>query len=254
MSGAGGRSFKLSGKRLELLQAMRREHGMEPARAGRIARRPPAAAYPLSFAQQRLWFLDRLMPGSAAYNMPLAIRLTGALDAAALAAAFAGLARRHAVLRAVFELVDGEPVQRVSPPSPSPPAALPLIDGAALPPAVRDAWALRHAAQMARRPFDLARGPLLRVELLRLGAEVHVVLVCLHHTVSDGWSLEILRREIAVLYAQAAVRGASPADLPELPIQYTDFAAWQREWALSGELDAQLAWWREQLEGAPTVL
>ncbi len=245
MSGTGGRSFKLSGKRLELLQAMRREHGMEPARAGRIARRPPAAAYPLSFAQQRLWFLDRLMPGSAAYNMPLAIRLTGALAPAALAAAFAGLARRHAVLRTVFELVDGEPVQRVAPPSPA--AALPLVDGAALPPAVRDAWALRHAAQLARRPFDLARGPLLRVVLLRLGAEAHVVLVCLHHTVSDGWSLEILRREIAVLYAGLT-------ELPELPIQYADFAVWQREWAQAGELDAQLAWWREQLEGAPTVL
>jgi amino acid adenylation domain-containing protein len=263
MTDAGGRSFKLTGKRLELLQALRREQGLAPARAGRIPRRPPAAAWPLSFGQQRLWFLDRLMPGSAAYNVPLAMRLTGPLDPAALAAAFCGLAERQAVLRTTFAVVDGEPAQRVAPPGPAAPprAPLPLVDGSALPAGVQDAWVRQRAAEHARRPFDLARGPLLRVVLLRLDAGVHVVLVCLHHTISDGWSLEILLREIAVLYSSAAAgigAGTAPASpaptLPELPIQYTDFASWQREWALAGELDAQLAYWQGQLAGAPTVL
>jgi amino acid adenylation domain-containing protein len=261
MTDAGGRSFKLTGKRLELLAALRREQGLVSARAGRIPRRPPAAAYPLSFGQQRLWFLDRLMPGSAAYNVPLAMRLTGPLDPAALAAAFSGLAERQAVLRTTFAVVDGEPAQRVAPAA-LPAAPLPLVDGSALPADVQEAWVRQRAAEHARRPFDLARGPLLRVVLLRLDAGVHVVLVCLHHTISDGWSLEILLREIAVLYASAAAGidagAAAPASLapalPELPIQYTDFACWQRDWALAGELDAQLAYWQRQLAGAPTVL
>jgi amino acid adenylation domain-containing protein len=297
MTEAGGRSFKLTGKRLELLQALRREQGLAPARAGRIPRRPPAAAWPLSFGQQRLWFLDRLMPGSAAYNVPLAMRLSGPLDPAALAAAFSELAERQAVLRTTFAIVDGEPAQRVAPaagatsrdhggrrspegsphvrvdmrhspvgapggpPAASPARPLSLVDGSALPTGVQDAWVRQRAAEHARLPFDLARGPLLRVVLLRLDAGVHVVLVCLHHTISDGWSLEILLREIAVLYASAAAgidAGTAPASpapaLPELPIQYTDFACWQREGALAGELDAQLAYWQRQLAGAPTVL
>ncbi len=281
MSDASGRSFKLTGKRLELLQALRREQGLASARAERIPRLPPAAAYPLSFAQQRLWFLDRLMPGSAAYNVPLAIRLTGGLDAAALAAAFSALAARQAVLRTTFVLtppsslssgssavvVDGEPAQRVAPPDFS--ARLPLVDGSALPPHAQADWVRRRAAELARRPFDLARGPLLRLVLLRLDAGAHVLLACLHHTISDGWSLQILLREIAVLYGAAvaarsgpgapaahpaAPPAALPATLPELPIQYTDFACWQRDQARAGSLDDQLAYWRGQLAGAPTVL
>jgi amino acid adenylation domain-containing protein len=263
MSDASGSRFKLTGKRLELLQALRREQGLASARAERIPRRPPAASYPLSFAQQRLWFLDRLMPGSAAYNVPLAIRLTGALDPAALAAAFSALAERQAVLRTTFVLVDGEPAQRVGPPAAA--ARLPLLDGSALPAEARDAWVRRRVAEVARRPFDLARGPLLRLALLRLGAGAHVLLVCLHHTVSDGWSLQVLLREIAALYgaataardgagAAAALPAAHPAALPELPIQYTDYACWQRDWERAGGLDDQLAYWRGQLAGAPTVL
>ncbi|HEY6320896.1 MAG TPA: amino acid adenylation domain-containing protein, partial [Thermoanaerobaculia bacterium] len=277
MSDASGRSFKLTGKRLELLQALRREQGLASARAERIPRLPPAASYPLSFAQQRLWFLDRLMPGSAAYNVPLAIRLTGGLDPAALAAAFSALAARQAVLRTTFVLmpppspssgsssvfVDGEPAQRVAPPDFS--ARLALVDGSALPAHAQAGWVRRRAAEFARRPFDLARGPLLRLVLLRLDAGAHVLLACLHHTISDGWSLQILLREIAALYgaavaarngsgAAAAQPAALPGTLPELPIQYTDFACWQRDQARAGSLDDQLAYWRGQLAGAPTVV
>ena len=246
MSDAPGRSFKLTGKRLELLQAMRREQGLASARAERIPRLPPAPSYPLSFSQQRLWFLDRLMPGSAAYNVPLAIRLTGSLDPAALAAAFSALAARQAALRTSFVVVEGEPAQRVAP---EVSARLPLVDGSALPAHAREDWVRRRAAELARRPFDLAQGPLLRLVLLRLDAGEHVLLACLHHTISDGWSLQILLREIAVLYGAAL-----PATLPELPIQYVDFAGWQRDQARAGSLDDQLAYWRGQLAGAPTVL
>jgi len=259
VSDGSGRSFKLTGKRLELLQALRREHGLASARAERIPRLPPGAAYPLSFAQQRLWFLDRLMPGSAAYNVPLAIHLTGDLDPAALAAAFSALAERQAALRTTFALVDGEPAQRIAPPAAA--ARLPLVDGSALPAPARDEWVRRHAADLARRPFDLARGPLLRLALVRMDAGAHVLLVCLHHTISDGWSLQILLREIAVLYgAVVAARqdpgalASRPAALPELPIQYTDFACWQRDQARAGDLDEQLAYWRARLAGAPTVV
>jgi amino acid adenylation domain-containing protein len=261
MSASGGRGFTLSGRRLELLQALRREQGLAPARVERIPRRPPAPSYPLSFSQQRLWFLDRLTPGSAAYNVPLAMRLTGRLDTAALRAAFSALAARQAVLRTTFQVVDGEPVQQVAPPAPVP---LPVLDGSALPAAAREDWARDRAAELVRLPFDLARGPLLRIALLRLRPGEHVLVACLHHTVSDGWSLEILRRELGALYASAAVASVAPASgpaasspapaLPELPIQYADFACWQREWARAGGLDAQLSWWQRQLAGAPAVL
>jgi amino acid adenylation domain-containing protein len=250
MSASGGRKFTLSGRRLELLQALRREQGLEPGRVERIRRRPPAASSPLSFAQQRLWFLDRLTPGSAAYNVPLAIRLTGRLDPAALQAAFSALAARQAVLRTTLVVVEGQPAQVVSPPAP---LALPLVDGSALPAEAREAWARERAAELVRLPFDLARGPLLRLALLRLAPGEHVLVACLHHAISDGWSLEILRRELAAYYAAASATPAAPV-LPELPIQYSDFACWQREWAAAGGLDDQLAWWQRQLAGAPTLL
>ncbi|HLX07815.1 MAG TPA: amino acid adenylation domain-containing protein, partial [Thermoanaerobaculia bacterium] len=247
-------------------------------RAGRppaapIARlpRPPdaAAELPLSFAQERLWFLDQLDPGSAAYNEPRAMRLTGRLEVAALAASLGEIRRRHEVLRTRFAAhPDGQVVAHAVAAS-SPPPALPVVDLAALPPARAEQVAARLVTEEARRPFDLAAGPLLRAALLRLagtggadtagaagvgarsaGEERHLLLLNLHHTVSDGGSLEVLARELSVFYT-AGVSGNAPPPgaLPELPIQYADFAHWQRQWASGAGLAAELDWWREQLAG-----
>ncbi|MBZ4423048.1 non-ribosomal peptide synthase/polyketide synthase, partial [Myxococcus sp. RHST-1-4] len=204
---------------------------------------------PLSFAQQRLWFLDQLEPGSETYNVPTALRLEGALDVSALEKAFAELVRRHESLRTTFPAEAGQPVQRISPPGPLP---LPCVDLSALPEPQRDAEARRLAAAEARKPFSLAEGPLLRTALLRLGAEDHVLLLTMHHIVSDGWSVGVLVREMAALYA--AFRDGQASPLPELTLQYADYAAWQQEWLRGEVLESQLDWWREQLEGAPAVL
>ncbi|MET0396637.1 MAG: non-ribosomal peptide synthase/polyketide synthase [Longimicrobiaceae bacterium] len=207
------------------------------------------APLPVSFAQQRLWVVDRLEPGSPAYNMPYALRLRGALDTGALRAGLDALARRHETLRTTFAEHGGRPVQVVHPPAPVP---LPVLDLRGLPEAAREGEALRLAAEEALRPFDLARGPLLRATLLRLGAADHVLCSTLHHVVSDGWSRGVLVREVSALYA--AFRRGEPSPLPELEVQYADFAAWQRRW-LSGEaLDAQLGYWKERLSGAPPLL
>ncbi|HEV8580076.1 MAG TPA: non-ribosomal peptide synthase/polyketide synthase [Thermoanaerobaculia bacterium] len=208
-----------------------------------IRRAPRAADLPLSFGQERLWFLDRLQPGSSAYNVPLAVHAEGRLDARRLAAALSALARRHEVLRTVFAERGGEPVQVVMPAAEVP---LPSVDLRDLPAASRQLEAQRLTAEEAVRPFDLARGPLLRCLLLQLDTERALLVLNLHHVVTDGWSMGVLVREINALYA-----GSSP---PELPVQYADFAAWQRRWLAGETLDRQLAWWRERLRGAPSAL
>ncbi|MEW5926797.1 MAG: amino acid adenylation domain-containing protein, partial [Gemmatimonadota bacterium] len=214
-----------------------------------IERVPRTGPLPLSYAQQRLWLVDRLEPGSAAYHIPEAVRLPGALDTAALRAALDELVRRHEALRTVFAERGGEPVQVVLDPAPVP---LPVLDLGGVPEAEREGRAARLAAEEALIPFDLARGPLLRSTLLRLGEEDHVLLLTLHHVVSDAWSMGVLVREVSALYG-AFSRG-EPSPLPELPVQYADYALWQRRW-LSGEtLERQLAWWRERLGGAPALL
>ncbi len=215
----------------------------------RVRPRGTGGPVPLSFAQQRLWFIDRMEPGSSAYNLPSALRLRGPLDAAVLRRTLAGVVRRHESLRTVFADAADGPVQVVLPFAG---AALPAADLSALPGEARERELLRLAAEEARRPFDLARGPLLRSLLVRLGGEDHAVLFTMHHVVGDGWSNGVLVGEVSALYAALAGGLASP--LPELPVQYPDYAVWQREW-LSGErLEAQLGWWRERMEGAPPVL
>jgi amino acid adenylation domain-containing protein len=204
---------------------------------------------PLSFAQQRLWFIDQLQPGNTAYNVPAALRLRGALDARALRRALAATVRRHEVLRTVLAVRDGEPVQDVRPAGPVP---LPVVDLAALAPDRREAEAVRLAAGEAGRPFDLARGPLLRATLVKLDGQDHAALFTMHHVVSDAWSMEVLTRELSASYA-ALRRGEEPR-LPELPVQYADYAAWQRRWLSGAVLEAQLGWWRERLAGAPPTL
>jgi amino acid adenylation domain-containing protein len=206
-------------------------------------------ALPLSFEQERLWFLDRLQPGSTAYNVPMAWRLAGALDGPALERALAEIVRRHEALRTVFRQADGAPVQMIAPFAGF---ALPVEDLSALGDADREAAARQRAEDDARRTFDLSAGPLFRAALLRLGEEDHVLLLSMHHIVSDGWSMGVFFRELSALYA--AFREGRESPLPELPVQYADYAVWQRE-QLAGEvLDRQLAYWRERLAGAPELL
>ncbi|HEV7509125.1 MAG TPA: amino acid adenylation domain-containing protein [Thermoanaerobaculia bacterium] len=218
-----------------------------------LAPRPFAdAAAPLSYAQQRLWFLDRLAPGSPAYNVPSAYGLAGPLAPAALAAALAEVVRRHRVLRARFVERDGEPRLEVGE-APAP-GFLPLVDLSALAPVRRSAELASLRSAEAERPFDLAAGPLLRAGLVRLGAEEHVLLLNFHHAVYDGWSEGVLLRELAALYSAAgAARAGAPSPLAEPALQYADFAAWQRAWPPE-VLGRQLAYWRGQLAGAPTAL
>ncbi len=213
------------------------------------AAREPGADLELSFAQQRLWFLQQLEPESPAYNIPGALQLAGPLDPRALAGAFSALVARHETLRTTFKAVTGDPVQVVGPPEP---VRLPRVDLAALGPAGRESEVRRLAEATARRVFDLSRGPLLRLVLLRLGEREHVLLFNLHHIVSDAWSVGVLVRELSQLYA--GHRHATAVHLDELPVQYADFASWQRRWLQGAALAAQLAYWRQQLAGAPEVL
>ena len=222
-----------------------RRTGAEPPPP--LAAGPRGEPVPLSFAQQQLWLVHQLDPGSPAYNLPASLRLTGRLDVAALARALAELARRHDVLRTTFPPRGLEPAQEVGV---APSAALPVVDLSALPAA--EAEAGRLAAARARLPFDLARGPLWRSVLLRLGGERHRLLLELHHIVADGWSLGVMVRELGASYQ--AARGAPAARLAELPLQYADYARWQRAWMSGAVLEGELAWWRERLAGARRTL
>jgi amino acid adenylation domain-containing protein len=214
-----------------------------------ILRVPRDRDLPLSFAQQRLWFLDRLAPDNPFYNMFGAVRLTGALDLDALRGAFRAIVHRHEALRTSFQPGERGPVQVIAPP---PAFEVPLVDLEGLAEGARQRELARLSGDEARRPFHLARGPLVRAALLRIAAREHTLLVNLHHIISDGWSMGILFRELASLYGAFCQRAPSP--LPELPVQYADFAVWQREW-LSGErLAAELDYWRRQLAGIPESL
>ncbi|MBJ6766211.1 AMP-binding protein, partial [Myxococcaceae bacterium JPH2] len=214
-----------------------------------LRRAPRTERIPLSFAQQRLWFLDQLEPGSPRYNIPAALRLSGRLDVAALQKAFEALSLRHDALRTTFYEESGQPWQRIHAAAELP---LKVVDLSGIPEAQRQDEAIRLATRDARQAFSLSEGPLMRVTLMRLEPTEHVLLVNVHHTVSDGWSTGILVREVATLYA-AFSRGL-PSPLPELPIQYADFARWQRDWLQGKALDAQLAWWKQELAGAPHAL
>src|SRR6185369_8772719 len=199
-------------KRLLLAQLLRKK-----------ARKPKS--YPLSFAQQRLWFLDQLDPGSTAYNMPTGLRLLGKLNVAALERSFTEVVRRHAVLRTRIESVAGTPMQVVMP---AEAVDLPVLDLRLIAEEERADVVRQIAVEEGQRLFDLSQGELLRQTLLRVNEEEHVLLFTMHHIVGDGWSMEILTREVSTLYAAYAAGQESP--LPELPIQYADYAVWQRDW------------------------
>ncbi len=210
---------------------------------------PREGALPLSFAQERLWFLDQLEPESPFYNISGAVRLVGALAVPALAGSLAAVVARQESLRTTFAVEDGEPVQRIAPPGPFP---VPRVDLSSLPEARREGEVLRLAAAAAARPFDLARGPLLRTALLQLRPAEHVLVLVVHHIVADGWSMEVLLREVIAAYG--ALAAGQPPRLPALPLQYADFAAWQRRFLSGAGLARQLAWWRAALAGVPEVL
>ncbi|WP_416422490.1 non-ribosomal peptide synthase/polyketide synthase [Pseudomonas sp. App30] len=209
----------------------------------RLQRRERPVLLPLSHAQGRLWFLWQMEPRSSAYNMPMALRLRGTLHIERLREAFGQLVGRHETLRTTFATVDGQAVQRIHP---SIALDMPQIDLGALPAEQRQARARELALHEVREPFDLHNGPLIRVQLLRLDAEEHHLLLTLHHSISDGWSLTVLVDELASLYRQVA-----PAPLP---LQYADYALWQRDWLAGPEGERQVAYWQQQLQGAPAVL
>ncbi|HEU4883622.1 MAG TPA: amino acid adenylation domain-containing protein [Longimicrobium sp.] len=244
-----GRLRELSPERRALL-VMRRRMQEAQASGPELRRRPrPGGTAPLSYAQARLWVLDRMDPGSAAYNMPHPLRIRGALDASALARALDALRARHETLRTTFEERDGGPVQVIHPPEARP---LPVADLSDLSADAREAEVRRRMDDDANTGFDLVRGPLIRAELLRLADDEHVLLLCMHHIVSDGWSMGVFARELGTLYA--AFRDGREPHLAPLPVQYADFAAWQHE-ALAGEtLDRLAAFWRAALDGAPPAL
>ncbi|MFP2964376.1 condensation domain-containing protein, partial [Myxococcus sp. 1LA] len=206
---------------------------------------PRGDRLPLSFAQQRLWFLDRLQPGGTEYNVPYVLRLDGPLDVSVLERAFSELVRRHEVLRTAFPEEGGAPVQRIAPPAP---VRIPIVEvgsqGAS--------EVQRHVRAEVDRSFDLSHGPLLRPRLLKQDARAHVLVVMLHHIVSDGWSASVLLRELAALYA--AFAQGLPSPLPELPVQYADYALWQRGWLRDEALDAQVRYWRDALADSPRYL
>jgi amino acid adenylation domain-containing protein len=206
-------------------------------------------SFPLSFAQQRLWFLDQLQPGNCAYNVHAAIRLRGRLNLPALERTFGAIRCRHESLRTTFANINGRLIQVLGP---AVAFVLPQLDLRSYRENEREAEARRLAIAEAQRPFDLARGPLLRVTLLQLAEDEYVLLVTMHHIVSDGWSMGVLIREVVTLYE--AFSNGRPSPLPELPIQYVDYACWQREWLQGERLERQLGYWREQLSNAPSIL
>ena len=259
---------ELKARKAELITYLENSH-LRQASAPAIQPISRDGQLPLSFAQQRLWFLNELEGPSATYNMPGGVRMIGKLNIAAFEAALTEIVRRHEVLRTSFPLVNGQVEQQIHPPQP---IKLPIVE--AFKPS--EAEIERLASEEAQRPFDLAKGPLLRLTLLRLSEEEHVLLVTMHHIVSDGWSISIFIQELATLYkAQVPVTphmtgtlagtlpelpvthhmtGTLAGILPELPIQYADFAAWQRNWLKGEVLERQLNYWREQLADAPPLL
>lgn len=234
------------GSIVQFLRSARPHEKHTPATLAPVARN---GELPLSFAQQRLWFLDQLEPNSPVYNIPYAVQLNGPLDLSALERSINRLIQRQESLRTCFLTNDGQPTQLIRELEPF---ALTVEDLTSHRDELRGAELRRLMDDEARRPFDLATGPLFRLRLLRLGEEEHVLAVTMHHIISDGWSMGVATRELGALYT-ADLRG-DPSPLPELGLQYADYAAWQREWLQGEVLEEQLSYWRRRLTGAPSVL
>jgi amino acid adenylation domain-containing protein len=232
----------------DLARRIEAAQGAETPPSPPLEASPRLAPEPLSFAQERFWFLDQLESGSL-HNLPTALRLRGPLDPSVLEAALREIVRRHEILRTRYSPSGGEPRQIVDLPGL---AGLPMADLSSLPAVQQESEASRQAAVEARRPFDLSRGPVIRALLLRLDAEDHRVVVTMHHIAGDGWSVGVLLREAAAFYRNASRSVFSP--LPPLPIQYADFARWQRSWITGDLLAKEIAFWKKRLAGAPQIL
>ena len=237
--------FKLTPTKRALLEALLQRDGVNRKRLERIPRRKDCAVIPASYAQQGLWLIDQLGEGSSLYNIPLGKRIEGPLNMQAFAQSLDEVVRRHEALRTTFTVIDGEPMQVISAPQL---VGLPLIDLRHIDADRREAELQRVATAEAEQPFDLSRGPLLRVGLVRMGEEDHILLLTMHHIIADGWSCGVLFGELSELYNAFSQRQASP--LPELELQYADFAIWQREWLRVEALDEQLGYWCQQLADA----
>ena len=239
----------LSQEQRELLERRYRERAQERD-SGRIRRRSSGAAAPLSFGQQRLWFLNQWEAASSAYNLSRVIRIDGPLDITALERSFTEVLRRHETLRTTFTAAAGNDsaVQVIHPPSA---VTLRILSLTSFQGEEQDAEVVRLAQEEAGRPFDLVQGPVMRAVLLRLEAETHVLLLCIHHIATDGWSLTVFYRELFALY-ESFTKGQT-SSLPELPVQYADFAAWQRHRLQGERLHKQLSYWREQLKDLATL-
>ncbi|HJT26684.1 MAG TPA: condensation domain-containing protein, partial [Pyrinomonadaceae bacterium] len=228
-------------------EALKAEQGIEMPPMQRVER---DGEMPLSYAQQRLWFLDQLDSANSLYNVPTAVRLTGQLNTGALEKTLTEIIRRHEVLRTSFSEMNGRPVQVIQPASNF---TLPVLDLSHLNAVECEAEVIRLSGEETRQAFDLSgERPLLRATLLKLGTQEHVVLVTMHHIVSDGWSVGVLLKEVAALYEAYSQGKSSP--LPELAIQYADYAIWQRDWLQGKALENQLSYWKQQLAGATNVL
>ncbi len=241
--------LSLPHEKRELFELMLREQGIELTDLVILPQPRTSNRFPLSFAQQRLWFLDRLEPGSPMYNIPSVLRITGDLQVEALEKSFNRVIARHEVLRTIFAETDGQPVQVIAPELYIP---IEQIDLSALPPEQQEHEFYRLAQQEALKPFNLAHGPLLRITLLRFGQQSFGLILVMHHIVSDNWSTGLFVHEILRLY-QAEVQN-QPAQLEPLTIQYADFAVWQRKWLKGKTLQKQLDYWRQKLEGIQPML
>jgi amino acid adenylation domain-containing protein len=254
MSNLSERIAGLSPEKRELL-LKRLNQKKEPIAPTQIPRQDRESnSFPLSFAQQRLWFFDQLEPGNTSYNIPAAVRVKGTLDAIALEQSLNAIIERHEVLRTAFTTVNGQLVQVITPDLK---LTLPLIDLRKLPNTEREQAVRQFATAEAQKPFDLTQAPLLRVSLLHLSEFEYVVLFTMHHIVSDGWSMGIFIQELATFYKAFSSRDKGyrvSTPLPELSIQYADFAVWQRQWLQGEVLEAQIAYWKKQLGGNLPVL
>src|SRR2546423_5591620 len=249
MSSTSKGAFEPSAKRRAFVEALVRGEGIKPPGAKRIPRRTEGGPAPLSFARVRLWVFAQFEPGNPAYHLVGTVSLRGKLDGVGLERAFSEVIRRHEALRTTFDFRDGEPVQMVAPPQP---LHSNVVDIRHLPEAERDGIVRNLIHEQTQSSFDLRRGPLLRITLVRLSDEEHVLLLAMHHIVSDAWSMGVLVGEVVALYE--AYAGGREAALPALPIQYAGFAAWQREWLRGDVLEEQFAYWRRQLGGSLSVL
>lgn len=244
----GSRLSELSPQKRALVEKLLKSRRGESPRASAIPRRLPSNIAPLSYAQERMWFLDQLYPGTPALNCDFAIRVRVPFNIPVLEQTLSEIVRRHEILRTTFREIDGETVQAIGPPVPVP---LPLLDLSHLDAAEQEREAMRLSTEEARLPFDLTRGPLLRIKLLRLASDDYYLLLTLHHIIGDYSSMLVFSEEVKALYTAYSL--GIPSPLPELSIQYADFTIWQREQFQKGVLQSQLEYWRKQLADLPRL-